>query len=131
MEVIEEIDQAHPFRMVTAPARNFLNSSFTETQTSRAREARPSVLIHPDVGGELTIEDGALVRLGNQRGTVLLHARLFTGVQRDVVVVESIWPNGSFIEGIGINALIGADRARRRAVAPSSTIPLYGSNASR
>ncbi len=111
MEVIEEVDHTHPFRMVTAPARNFLNSSFTETPTSRAREARPSVLIHPDVGDELGIEDGALVRLGNQRGTVMLHARLFLGVQRDVVVVESIWPNGSFVEGIGINALVGADRA--------------------
>ena len=72
---------------------------------------RPLVLIHPAVGEELGVEDGALVRLGNTRGTVLLHARLFTGVQRDVVVVESIWPNRNFVEGIGINALVGADRA--------------------
>lgn len=111
MEVIEEADQTHPFRLVTAPAHNFLNSSFTETPTSQAREARPSVLIHPAVGEELGVEDGALVRLGNTRGTVLLHAQLFAGVQRDVVVVESIWPNRNFVEGIGINALVGADRA--------------------
>ena len=111
MAVIEEKDDAHPYRMVTAPARNFLNSSSTETPTSRAREERPTVLIHPDVGGRLDIEDGDLVRLGNDRGTVLLHARLFGGVQRDVVVVESIWPNASFVESIGINALVGADRA--------------------
>ena len=32
-EVIEEIDDAHPLRMVTAPARSYLNSSFTETPT--------------------------------------------------------------------------------------------------
>ncbi|MDA0261864.1 MAG: hypothetical protein O3A21_06690 [Proteobacteria bacterium] len=110
-EVIEESDDEHRFRLVTAPARNFLNSSFTETPTSRRREARPSVRVHPDIGRELGIEDGELVRLGNRRGTVLLHAQLFAGVQPDVLVVESIWPNGSFAEGIGINALVGADRA--------------------
>ena len=39
--------QTHPFRLVTAPARNFLNSSFTEMPTSRAKKSRPEVLIHP------------------------------------------------------------------------------------
>ena len=29
--VIEEADAAHPFRLATSPARNFLNSTFTET----------------------------------------------------------------------------------------------------
>ena len=111
MTVIEEIDDAHPYRLVTAPARNFLNSSFTETPSSQVRESRPTVLIHPDAGRDLTIEEGDLVRLGNERGTVLLHAQLFDGVQRGVVVVESVWPNRHFIEGVGINALVGADRA--------------------
>ena len=69
------------------------------------------MLIHPDVARELSIEDGDLVRLGNDRGSVLLHAQLFDGLQRGVVVVESIWPNEHFVEGVGINALVGADRA--------------------
>ena len=38
-----------------------------------------------------------------------LHATLFDGVQRDVIVVESVWPNAAFEEGIGINALISAE----------------------
>jgi hypothetical protein len=30
-------------------------------------------------------------------------------MQRGVVVVEGIWPNAAFEEGIGINALVSAD----------------------
>lgn len=52
------------------------------------------------------------MRLGNRRGTVKLHARLFDGVQRGVVIVESIWPHAAFEEGIGINTLVGADPAK-------------------
>ena len=107
--VIEETSAALPFRLVTAPARNFLNSSFTETPTSRQRERRPSVLIHPDDAAALGIADGQRVRLANDRGEVVLHSELFAGLQPGVVVVESIWPNDAFEGGIGINALTGAD----------------------
>ncbi len=39
----------------------------------------------------------------------MLHARLFDGVQPTTVIVESVWPNAAFEEGIGINALTSAD----------------------
>jgi len=42
---------------------------------------------------------------------VLIHVKPFDGLQPGVVVVEGIWPNGNFIEGIGINVLTGADPA--------------------
>jgi len=107
--VIEEATEEMPFRLVTAPARNYLNSSFTETPTSIKRERRPEVMIHPDDAGPMGIGAGDKVRLGNTRGSVLIHARLFDGVRRGVVIVESIWPNHAFEEGIGINALTGSD----------------------
>jgi anaerobic selenocysteine-containing dehydrogenase len=109
--VIDAATDEHPFRLVTAPARNFLNSTFTETPSSLARERRPTVLIHPEDATALGIADGALARLGNRRGTVLLHAAHFDGLQRGVIVSESVWPNPAFIEGIGINALTGAEAA--------------------
>jgi anaerobic selenocysteine-containing dehydrogenase len=108
-ELLEASTPEHPFRLVTAPARQFLNSSFTETPTSIAREKRPTALIHPDDCAALGLSEGSRVRLGNRRGTVVVHAHPFDGLQRGVVVVESIWPNGAFEEGIGINALTGAD----------------------
>ena len=37
--IIDETDDERPFRLVAAPARNYLNTSFTETPTSTARKA--------------------------------------------------------------------------------------------
>ena len=97
--------------MVTAPSRDYLNTSFTETPTSVAREKRPSVLVHPEAAAPLGLADGDRVRLGNRRGSVVLHAELFSGLQPGVLVVESVWPNRAFEEGVGINLLTGADPA--------------------
>jgi len=106
---IDSADEEHPFRMVAAPARTFLNSSFNMTPSSRRREGRPRVLVHPDDCAALTVADGDRVRIGNRLGSVVLHAKAFDGLQPGVVVVESIWPNADFEEGVGINALISAD----------------------
>ena len=107
--VIEEATEAMPFRLVTAPARSYLNSSFTETPTSIAREGKPTVMIHPDDAAELGVADDDVVELGNDRGKIPIAVQIFDGVQRRVVVVESIWPNAAFVGGRGINVLTGAD----------------------
>ena len=108
-EAIEEADAEHPFRLATSPARGFLNSSFTETPSSIARERRPEVLINPEDAATLAVADGDRVTLGNHRGVVQLHAKLFDGVQRGVLIAESLWPNSAFPDGRGINTLTGAD----------------------
>ena len=109
--VIEEATESMPFRLVTAPARHYLNSSFTETPTSIRREKRPSVKMHPRDADRLGLSDGDLATLGNDRGRVRIHVERFDGVQSGVVIVESVWPNKAFQDGIGINALTGADPA--------------------
>jgi anaerobic selenocysteine-containing dehydrogenase len=108
-EVIEEADTEHPFRLATSPARGFLNSSFTETSTSLATERRPEVMIHPNDAAKLAVTDGEEVMLGNRRGQVRLHAKLFDGVRRGVLIAESVWPNSAYADGRGINTLTGAD----------------------
>ncbi|HEX4409731.1 MAG TPA: molybdopterin oxidoreductase family protein [Xanthobacteraceae bacterium] len=108
-EVIEEADNDHPFRLATSPARGFLNSTFTETKTSRGNERRPEVIVHPEDAAPLGIASGDSVVLGNRRGEVRLHARLFDGVRRGVVIAESIWPNSAYADGRGINTLTGSD----------------------
>jgi len=108
-EVIDEATAEKPFRLVAAPARTFLNSTFTETASSRARERRPTVLLHPEDLAELGVPAGAPVRLGNERGAVIAHAAPASGQQRGVVVVEGVWPNKHFAGGIGINALTSAE----------------------
>jgi anaerobic selenocysteine-containing dehydrogenase len=108
-EVIEEAEPEHPFRLATSPARGFLNSSFTETPTSLAGERRPEVMIHPEDAAALAVTNGEEVVLGNRRGQVRLHARLFDGVRRGVLIAESLWPNSAYADGRGINTLTGAD----------------------
>ena len=109
MDNIEPATADAPFRLVTAPARSFLNTSFTEMASGKKREARPTVLIHPDDAARLGLIEGSKVRLGNVRGEVVLHARLSAGQQPGVLISESIWPSECFEGGIGINALTSDD----------------------
>jgi len=108
-DVIENASDAKPFRLVTAPARNFLNSTFTETETSRTKERCPTVKMHPDDAGSIGVNSGQSVTMGNDRGQVVLEVEIFDGVLPGVVIAETIWGNTSFAGGIGINALTGAD----------------------
>jgi anaerobic selenocysteine-containing dehydrogenase len=107
--VIEQADAEHPFRLATSPARNFLNSSFTETPTSQKKEGAPTLMLHPDDAAALGIAAGDHVTVGNRRGTVELDAVLFDGLVRGVAIAESIWPNGAHRGGRGINTITGAD----------------------
>lgn len=109
LDIIDRENDEHPFRMVAAPSRQFLNTTFTETPSSRKREGRPTVLVHPEDCTALGVATGDRVRLGNRQGSVVVHVRAFDGLQRGVVVVESIWPNADFEEGRGINTLTSAD----------------------
>jgi anaerobic selenocysteine-containing dehydrogenase len=108
-DAVEAADAAHPFRLATSPARGFLNSTFNETPTSIASEKRPTVLMHPDDAAANKVSDGDFVVLGNERGEVRLHVRLFDGVRHGVLIAESIWPNSAYVDGCGINSLTGAD----------------------
>ncbi|MCE2933222.1 MAG: molybdopterin oxidoreductase family protein [Hyphomicrobiales bacterium] len=109
--VIEAADDAHPFRLVTAPARSFLNSSFNETPGSIKREGEPHLMIHPEDAQSLGVVEGDLLRVHNPRGEVILKTTLFDGLRRGVVIAESIFPNAAHKGGKGINTLTGSDPA--------------------
>lgn len=106
---MDEADEDHPFRLVTAPARSFLNSTFNETAESRKKEGRPELMMGPEDAARLGLGDGASVRIGNRRGSVSLHLKLTEGLKPGVVIAEGIWPNDAYPDGRGINTLTGAD----------------------
>jgi len=110
VELIELTDEEHPFRLATSPARNFLNSSFTETKTSIQKEGRPEVLVNPADAEAKGIESGDIVTLGNRRGSVRLHAKVSDTVKPGLLIAEGIWPNKKHLDGEGINVLTGADQ---------------------
>jgi len=109
-DVIEEATETYPFRLATSPARTFLNSTFNETPSSRKREGRPTVFVHPEDLAAQGLKDGDKVRLGSARGVVTLHAKAMDGIRRGVLIAESIWPNDAFEDGKGINTLTGCDQ---------------------
>lgn len=109
VDVIEVADAEHPFRLATSPARNFLNSSFSETKTSRQKEGRPELMINPQDAEAQGISHGDIVQVGNIRGEVRLHARITAEVKPGVLIAEGLWPNKTHVDGEGINVLTGAD----------------------
>lgn len=108
-ELNEAADAEHPFKLATAPARQFLNSSFAETKGSVSREGVPDLMMHPLDAARLGLAEGEIVRIGNRRGDVELPVRIVDAVSPGVLVHEGIWPNGAFAKGEGINILVGAD----------------------
>ena len=67
------------------------------------------MLIHSLDAAKLNIEDGSVCEIGNNRGQIIIHAKVFDGLKRGVLVVESLWPNASYIGGVGVNSLTGSD----------------------
>ncbi len=109
IDVIELADAEHPFRLATSPARNFLNSSFAETKTSRQKEGRPELMMNPADAVAGGIDHGDLVRIGNDRGDLRIHVRVTEEVKPGVLIAEGLWPNKAHVDGEGINVLTGAD----------------------
>jgi anaerobic selenocysteine-containing dehydrogenase len=66
-------------------------------------------MIHPEDAAALGIGDGDVVRIGNRRGDTRLHARLFEGLRRGVLISEGVWPSDAFLDGRGVNTLTGDD----------------------
>ncbi len=97
------------WRLVTAPARHFLNTTFTEAPFSLRLEKQPDLMIHPKDCLALGLGNGDWVEVGNQRGAVKLPVKAFEGLQQGTVVCESIWPNKAFRGNVGINALTSAE----------------------
>jgi len=107
----EQADDEHPFKLATSPARGFLNSTFSETPGSLAREGRPQVMMHPLDAQALGVGEGDIVRLGNERGQVRLHVKLFEGARRGVLISEGIWPSEAFLDKQGVNVLTSDEAA--------------------
>ncbi|HRW29158.1 MAG TPA: molybdopterin oxidoreductase family protein, partial [Emcibacteraceae bacterium] len=105
------VDETHPFRLVTPPARNFLNTSFNNTPSSLKREIRPTLQIHGADAEKHGIKDGDPVIIGNKLGSVQLFAKIVSGAKPGVLVAEGIWQNAAFNGGKGINQLVSAEVA--------------------
>jgi anaerobic selenocysteine-containing dehydrogenase len=120
VDLLEQPDADHPYRLATSPARSFLNSTFAETPRSVKKEGRPEVMIHADDAAALGIADGAAVALGNVRGEVHLNILISDRAKPGTLIAESLWPNKAHLNNCGINTLTSAD-----SVAPYGGAPIH------
>ena len=67
------------------------------------------LLVHPEDLKAIGIGEGEDILVGNRRGEVVLTVRAFDGVQKGVVIAESLHPNKAHKGGRGINMLTGSD----------------------
>ena len=102
-------DETHPFRLITPPARRFLNTSFTQSPHSLTGEKQPCVHINPSDANAYKLQDNQTVILGNKQGEVHLQAKFSDRVKPGVLETRGIWPGTAFENGQGINTLISAE----------------------
>jgi anaerobic selenocysteine-containing dehydrogenase len=88
---IPSSEGTYPFRLMTAPARYFLNSSFRERDDLRAKD--PAMLLQMNLSdaGRKGLQDGERVSAVNDLGEVSFILRLTSNVPGGIVVAEGIW----------------------------------------
>jgi anaerobic selenocysteine-containing dehydrogenase len=93
----------YPLTMISPPARNFLNSTFVNVQSLRDIEGRPVLEIHPDDALARGIDDGAVVRVFNDRGSYRCHATISRRARSGVVNGLGVWWRKLGLDGTNVN----------------------------
>ncbi|CAA2100785.1 molybdopterin-containing oxidoreductase family protein [Variovorax paradoxus] len=94
-----------PLAMISPPARNFLNSTFVNVTSLRAIEVEPLLEINEADAAARGIEDGALVRVFNQRGEHRCRAEVSRRARQGVVHGMGIWWRKLGVDGTNVNEL--------------------------
>ncbi|HVC54143.1 MAG TPA: molybdopterin-dependent oxidoreductase [Stellaceae bacterium] len=100
--------QRWPLRLLTAPGYFQAHTAYSGVEFLRRREGAPHCIVHPDEAAKRGLEDGAKVRLYNERGVVGLMLRVTDEVQPGVVLVPGQRPDNETLSGT-VNLLV-ADR---------------------
>ena len=97
----------YPLAMISPPARHFLNSTFVNIDSLRALIGEPALEIHPLDALSRDIGEGQRVRVFNDRGSLILPARITERTRHGVVVIPSIWWKKFAKDGKNANELVG------------------------
>ncbi len=81
----------YPFRLMTTPARRFLNSSFREREDLRAKDPAMFLKMNPSDARRKGLKDRERVMAFNDLGEVCFILRVTSKVPEGVVVAEGIW----------------------------------------
>jgi anaerobic selenocysteine-containing dehydrogenase len=99
--------QSYPLALISPPARNALNSTFANLPVFVEIEKTPQLEIHPDDAAARGLASGDKVRVFNDRGALVLTARITARARPGVVVALSIWWRKLAPDGNNANVLTG------------------------
>jgi anaerobic selenocysteine-containing dehydrogenase len=97
-----ELARRFPLALLSPPAHSFLNSSFVNVASLRRSAGKPTLEIHADDAKSRAIENGARVKIFNDRGTFTADAVVTDRVRPGVVSAQSVW--WGKLSGDGANA---------------------------
>jgi anaerobic selenocysteine-containing dehydrogenase len=100
-----ELAKQFPLQMISPPARNFMNSTFVNVDSLRKSEKEPRMEVHPNDAKARGIQQDALVRVFNHRGSISLRANISDRVREGVVVAWGVWWHKLSIDYKSVNTL--------------------------
>ncbi|HKE40177.1 MAG TPA: molybdopterin oxidoreductase family protein [Casimicrobiaceae bacterium] len=111
-----DLARKYPLAIISPPARNALNSTFANLPVFAQSEDVPRLEIHPDDARARSVAAGDRVRVFNDRGSLVLTARVTDKARPGVVVALSIWwrklsPDGTNANMVTSQALTDMGRA--------------------
>jgi anaerobic selenocysteine-containing dehydrogenase len=95
----------YPLAMISPPARNFLNSSFVNVKSLRDIEGEQIVELHAEDAAARGVQDGAMVRVFNDRGSYRCRARVSGRARPGVVNGLGVWWRKLGADGRNVNEL--------------------------
>jgi anaerobic selenocysteine-containing dehydrogenase len=100
-EADPESETARRFPLVCITEHNFyrVHSSFNKSRWLRELDGEPGVTLHPHEASTRGICEGDVVRVFNERGFVVLHARLSKSVPTGMAIFSQGWQASDFIAG--------------------------------
>jgi len=97
-------DGRFPLALLTPKTHLFLNSTFANQARQRSAQPAPYVVIHPEDAAARGLEDGAAVRVFNDRGSFVCAARVSDDAPPGVVVAPTGWWCADYEGGLGPQA---------------------------
>ena len=91
--------ERYPLALLTPKTHLFLNSTFANGRRQHAAQPEPFVVIHPDDATPRGIADGAVVRVGNGRGSFTCRAVVSDDARAGVPVAPMGWWNRDYPGG--------------------------------
>ncbi|GMA60950.1 hypothetical protein GCM10025859_13900 [Alicyclobacillus fastidiosus] len=98
-------DTSFPLYFTTPPNHHFLNSTGANVPALMAAERRPVLQIHPVDALERGVEHGQLVKIFNDRGSIVLQADITPDVQPGLVISQGLWWDDDVLGYQSVNVL--------------------------